>query len=537
MSRILLVASIFLFPHLLCAQLEYYSLKNKNEEEVIRSMFGGYCEAISGIKFIGRPCWGFKGADSIGLKSGIFMTTGRIPESPAVYGNEVMSTDFSYPGDADISAAANDISRDACGLMVTMEPTVSGSLQMNYIFASDEYPESIVTDFNDRFLFLVSENGGPFVNMGLLPNGSPVSIHTVNNGLSNTGPCTNCSYFIYNELGALPVPYDGLTVPLTVTISLTAGNTYVFKIVVADVKDGLFDSAIYLEEVAVNKYLAGHILSESESIDLTGVAELFFATTGTVEEPILTIPVDTNDWFRKDSLSTYSYFVHYVSDNASMTFPTYYGDVVLWQKASALELLCGVDSVSINALSIGQLNGHGSINGKINSYLSGTKEPFTGANVFLFSELDDVVPIAMQTTDSEGRYEFTSVPNGVYKIYVDIPFIEQEDVIPVVITDSDSTIQVVDYDVNEKIKIHYAEYKFLAYPNPTNHYLTICTYNSIGKKIQIYDMMGNEVLSTVVDNAIMLLNVDSLSEGMYYIYLEEHTYPVKLQVLEDSLEE
>lgn len=53
----------------------------------------------------------------------------------------------------------------------------------------------------------------------------------------------NCSYYIANSTG-LGVAFDGFTSGLQGLVSVVPGQTYHFKITIADVDDALFDSSV-----------------------------------------------------------------------------------------------------------------------------------------------------------------------------------------------------------------------------------------------------------------------------------------------------
>jgi gliding motility-associated-like protein len=127
------------------------------------------------------------------------------------------------------------------------------SVVFNYIFASEEYHEYSTSSFNDGFGFIISGPGfaGPFsgggVNIAEIPGtGLPVTMNNLNNGSSNTGPCTNCAYLIDNT-GGTQLEYDAHTVVMQAAASVQCGETYHIKLMIADAGDNAFDSAVFLE--------------------------------------------------------------------------------------------------------------------------------------------------------------------------------------------------------------------------------------------------------------------------------------------------
>ncbi|HIF14547.1 MAG TPA: PKD domain-containing protein [Bacteroidetes bacterium] len=149
-----------------------------------------------------------------------------------------------------------DPTNDACILEFDVTP-IGDTIKFNYVFGSDEYPE-FINSFNDIFAFFISGPGVPFQNIALVPGTTtPVSISNVNNGMSNTGPCVNCTYYVNNGDGTTPgnnptVQYDGFTTVLQAVIKVTPCQTYHLKMAVADVVDGIYDSGVFLEQASIS---------------------------------------------------------------------------------------------------------------------------------------------------------------------------------------------------------------------------------------------------------------------------------------------
>ncbi len=132
----------------------------------------------------------------------------------------------------------------------------SDTVAFNYVFASEEYPEFVCSSFNDVFGFFI-EGFNPVLgqttswNVALLPDGvTPVTINTVNGGTAAgyTTPCilTNTQYFHQNSNS--PPVFNGYTVKLTASSTIAACMNYHMHLAIADVEDGDYDSAVFLEE-------------------------------------------------------------------------------------------------------------------------------------------------------------------------------------------------------------------------------------------------------------------------------------------------
>lgn len=172
--------------------------------------------------------------------------------------------------DPDLMAIDPDAVNDVCILEFDILPTCD-TLKINYVFASEEYP-NFVNSYNDVFGFFLSgpnPAGGTYngLNIAQIPGTTtPVSINNVNNGNANTGPCMNCGYYVNNGSGddcwAAPMPthctdssiirYNGFTVPLVAESPVIPCQTYHMKIAVADAVDWSYDSGVFLTHQGLN---------------------------------------------------------------------------------------------------------------------------------------------------------------------------------------------------------------------------------------------------------------------------------------------
>jgi hypothetical protein len=129
-------------------------------------------------------------------------------------------------------------------------------IRLNYVFASDEYPEYVNTGYNDSFAIFL--NG---TNVAVLPNSTvPVSIDSVNNGnpvIKSLDSAMNPQLFLDNRSRrAVPLEMDGFTVgtnasgserePLILQAKVTPGVVNTIRIAIADAWDMKGDSIVML---------------------------------------------------------------------------------------------------------------------------------------------------------------------------------------------------------------------------------------------------------------------------------------------------
>lgn len=186
-----------------------------------------------------------------GLNSGILLTTGQATNvaGPPLNNTSIDNTSSGGAGSALGNTLSGGTTYDGCYINFLITPNCS-TLSISYVFASEEYPEFASGTINDVFGFVLSgpnPAGGSFnqTNIALVPGTTtPVSIQNVNNGISNTGPCTNCAYYIADPPGLI---YDGCTTVLTASTSVIPCQTYTMTIGVWDDSDEIYDSGVFLD--------------------------------------------------------------------------------------------------------------------------------------------------------------------------------------------------------------------------------------------------------------------------------------------------
>lgn len=240
-------------------------------DELVRDIFASSaCDNITNIKAIGNQQGiGYfdKGESSIGLRSGIILSTGPVENAEGPNAATDFSGDFDdESGDPDLNLMVSNDVFDAVGIEFDFEP-LDSFVTFRYVFASEEYCEFVGSIYNDVFGFFISGPGinGNFSNnsqnVALIPGTNNfVSINAVNHN-------SNSNYYISNELMAdaeqcnknfaltafrNQIEFDGFTTELTAVLKLAPCETYHIRLVVADVADAFYDSAVFLEAGSFN---------------------------------------------------------------------------------------------------------------------------------------------------------------------------------------------------------------------------------------------------------------------------------------------
>ena len=211
---------------------------------------------VSNVEFTGEDVAAGKfsgGTGIIGFEEGIVLSTGNAPD---VVGpnNDNASTASGQPGDDDLGILSGEDptdagfpdNNDAAVLEFDFVPAAD-SLNFRYVFASEEYIESVNTNNGNDFIgFFVNGQNCATV------NGDLVSVNTINDGNPLGTDPTNPDLYIDNTDATLNTQMDGLTVVLTCEASVTRDVTNHIKLAIADANDSSSDSNVFLESGSFN---------------------------------------------------------------------------------------------------------------------------------------------------------------------------------------------------------------------------------------------------------------------------------------------
>ena len=240
---------------------------------------------------------------NIGIETGIFLTSGAGYIIPGPNTSTSTGANNGLVGHPLLDNLTSSTSYDASVLEFDFLP-LNDTVKCQFVFGSEEYNEWVGSSFNDVFGFFVTgphPAGGNYIdkNIALIPGtDTPVAINNVNNGyapggVSPTGPCTNCEYFVDNTFGAT-IEYDAFTTVITFWVLVIPDEEYHFTIAVGDVGDHIYDSGVLLEGTSFKSlgppdFLSFDFLMEQNS-------ELAFDITGELlgNEVYLEIPPDVD---------------------------------------------------------------------------------------------------------------------------------------------------------------------------------------------------------------------------------------------------
>ncbi|MEZ4886245.1 MAG: choice-of-anchor L domain-containing protein [Chitinophagales bacterium] len=271
MKYLLLLFAALLPSMFALAQIEYINAPPIDAEIFVQRLTGNGVQVFNAELMCPDKASGFfKNGDStnLGMKSGIVLTTGstEIAFDPNTVGNAGVNN--GGPGYAPLEDWPNGYNGtfNACVLEFDFVP-YDDSINLNYIFGSEEYPEYVGSSFNDIFGILIQ---------GLPEYPENMSIIQKNIAIIPTSPGINVainflnfasySQFYQENTDDPYIQYDGQTVRLPAKAKVTPCNTYHLSIAIADVSDGIYDSGLFLEEGSFSSKIP-QVVSASSNFD------------------------------------------------------------------------------------------------------------------------------------------------------------------------------------------------------------------------------------------------------------------------------
>ncbi|MFK7784677.1 MAG: choice-of-anchor L domain-containing protein [Crocinitomicaceae bacterium] len=239
------------------AQPSINYLTGMTPQGVVDSLFGSNFVNPTNVSWNGSPaasnsvqpnCQGFDNTAGFAFDKGIYLTTNQ--------GTTITDPDLAALATANITNG---------GVLRFDFEALGDTLEVEFMFASSEYPTYVCSNFNDVFGFFISGPGitGPYsnnsTNIALVPNtNTPVAINTVNPGVAggagNPSYCaqqdpnwvSNSQYYTTLYATYDGENYNGGTVPITAKIPLDCGEHYTIKFAVANVSDQALNSGVYI---------------------------------------------------------------------------------------------------------------------------------------------------------------------------------------------------------------------------------------------------------------------------------------------------
>lgn len=226
---------------------------NASATQMAQTIFGSGATVVS-ASYTGdnRSSAIYSGGDALSpdvtpADTGVILSTGRASSFTRSFGDpnrssQTSTNTYGPNNQSDFNAAAGTRTYDASYLDVDFIPT-GDTLTMQFVFASEEYPEytnSIYQDF-----------------VGVWINGSLVPLAVGDGGTdpSNINDVSNPNLFVSNLNDDYNTEMDGFTVTLTLKMPVVPGVVNSIRIGIADVSDSRYDSNVLIAADSVQTAL------------------------------------------------------------------------------------------------------------------------------------------------------------------------------------------------------------------------------------------------------------------------------------------
>ena len=201
------------------------------------------------------------GTSNFPFKNGIVLSTSpsKNAAGPFLIDNSLGDDNSNWDGDDDLHHALGITESSQATILEFDFVPLANSLSFNYIFASNEYLAYFPCIYSDGFAFLIKKAGSSeeYKNLAILPNTNlPVlatSVHPkiedvrINNNTYVGCEAINEMYFKGYNNRTSPINYAGQTVVMNAKADVVPGQTYHLKLVIADDKTGVYNSAVFIE--------------------------------------------------------------------------------------------------------------------------------------------------------------------------------------------------------------------------------------------------------------------------------------------------
>ncbi len=277
-------------------------------EGVLSGIIGGGLKLVPGSVFYqgveGQGSVFSDGTAAVGFGSGLLLTSGS--GSPAASNTSTGFSEQTGSGtDQDLSNAGGYTTYDANVIsfkIISENPVEITSVTFNFAFGSEEYPEYVDSYPDIGGIFV---NG---VNYAFFSNGQPLTVNSANLGVGS---------FQNNQGGTIPIEYDGISLPLTVTVNLQPGENFI-KIGAADLNDANLDSGLFIGSIFGKAGSGGGVINvlpiaNDDSASTSAGVPVTFNVAGNDSDPdgtivgysIETVPGNGTAIFNADNTVTY----------------------------------------------------------------------------------------------------------------------------------------------------------------------------------------------------------------------------------------
>ncbi|KPE52202.1 choice-of-anchor L domain-containing protein [Chryseobacterium indologenes] len=284
--------------------------------------------------------WGYfhKGTTNFPFTDGLVLVSGKARKAGNGPESDVLSDVVEGGGlnDPDLVAAVDppDDLKDVVAVEFDFVPN-STQVKFNYLFASEEYTSGYPCgNFADSFALLLKKAGDPtYTNLAVLPNGAgPVSVtNIVPQGVGCDNETKNEEYFAGLNNPSIETNFIGRTIPLKATATVIPGQTYHFKLVLADASDQRYDSAVFIQG---GSFDIGMTIVDGNGNPLGETINMCDNTPQILKAQVVAAPGTTYRWYKNGDFIPYATNPTYVATSPGIYEVRTYVGTTECQKAT-----------------------------------------------------------------------------------------------------------------------------------------------------------------------------------------------------------
>ncbi|WP_299127358.1 choice-of-anchor L domain-containing protein, partial [uncultured Winogradskyella sp.] len=196
----------------------------------------------------------FSNGVSFPFEDGLLLMSGDASQAEGPNTGTLSEGTNIWPGDADLDAELGVDSRNATFIQFDFVPQAE-TFSFEFLMASEEYDMgTFECTFSDAFAFLLTDSNGVTTNLAVIP-GTNTPILVTNIHPDNGAACgaANPQFFgEYTPFNQPPIGFDGRTTEFTATSTVVSGELYTIKLVVADDRDNVFDTGVFIKAGSFN---------------------------------------------------------------------------------------------------------------------------------------------------------------------------------------------------------------------------------------------------------------------------------------------
>ena len=289
----------------------------------------------------------------------------------------------------------------------------------------------------------------------------------------------------------------------------------------------------YLNSESVNPELRGNLYlidEKKDTLSIQGEVNIYAISENAAYQNIASVATNQGNYEIIDlAPGKYIIAANPFNNTPPFALKTYLNDKNKWNESDTIIITCGErKKIDLKVRNQANLNGKGIIKGNFFEHIDQkrTLKPIDSALVMLEQYPNKI--ISQTLTDQNGEYSFDNVPNGTYKLFIDIPGSKMSKTHIIEINETDTAFMNKDFYTDSSANINILEVTSsinnqanntytVVYPNPyskTTHIKFVLKQSEF-VELEIFNFTGNRVA---------LLENKTMPSGKYTYEFGAKTY-------------